>query len=140
MKFVAPTNAELNSMIMLPLRSRARSAVGDPAAATAIREAEVAGKPLFISSVSIVEVTYLTEKGHLEADQLASLLTALRRPDAQIIVTPFDLDIAETLGKIPRLAIPDMPDRMIAATAVHLNLPLVTVDAQIRASGIETIW
>jgi PIN domain nuclease of toxin-antitoxin system len=32
------------------------------------------------------------------------------------------------------------PDRIIAATALTLNLPLITRDAAIRAAGIETIW
>ena len=33
-----------------------------------------------------------------------------------------------------------MPDRIIAATALSLNLPLVTRDGDIRASGVKTIW
>lgn len=37
-------------------------------------------------------------------------------------------------------AVPDMPDRMIAATALQLGFPLVTTDSAIRASGIPTIW
>jgi predicted nucleic acid-binding protein len=55
------------------------------------------------------------------------------------VVQPFDLDIAEKLQSILRKIVPDMPDRMIAATALHLNLPLVTADEQIRASNIQTI-
>jgi len=34
----------------------------------------------------------------------------------------------------------DMPDRMIAATAARLGLPLVTRDRQIQSAGIATIW
>ncbi len=33
-----------------------------------------------------------------------------------------------------------MPDRIIAATALHLGLPLVTRDHRIRASSVTTIW
>jgi predicted nucleic acid-binding protein len=33
-----------------------------------------------------------------------------------------------------------MPDRIIAATALALGLPLVTRDRKIRAADLETIW
>jgi predicted nucleic acid-binding protein len=33
-----------------------------------------------------------------------------------------------------------MPDRIIAATALHLDFPLVTHDQRIQTSGIKTIW
>jgi predicted nucleic acid-binding protein len=37
--------------------------------------------------------------------------------------------------------VPDMPDRIIAATALNLNLPLVTHDHKILATSvIQTIW
>ncbi len=37
--------------------------------------------------------------------------------------------------------IPDMPDRIIAATARYLNIPLVTKDAMIQNAGVvSTIW
>ena len=41
---------------------------------------------------------------------------------------------------MPRDVVPDMPDRIIAATAVHLGLPLITRDERIRSAGIKTIW
>ena len=41
---------------------------------------------------------------------------------------------------LTRITVPDMSDRIIAATALYLNLPLVTADHQIQASGIHTIW
>ena len=111
-----------------------------PNAAAAIQEAAKEGHPLIISSVSVVEVIYLTEKGRIEVTHLPSLLSALRRPDANVLVQPFDLDTAETMRKISRDAVVDMPDRMIAATALQLNLPLITRDAQIRAASLQTIW
>ncbi|MBI3665402.1 MAG: hypothetical protein HY236_04130 [Acidobacteria bacterium] len=44
------------------------------------------------------------------------------------------------MGQIPGGVIPDLPDRVIAATAIRLNLPLVTRDGRIQAASIETIW
>jgi predicted nucleic acid-binding protein len=47
---------------------------------------------------------------------------------------------ADALPNVPRDAAPDMPDRIIAATALHLGLPLVTRDRRLQAAGIQTIW
>jgi len=44
------------------------------------------------------------------------------------------------LARIPRDSIPDMPDRIIAATAKHLGLSLISRDSKITASGINVIW
>ena len=41
----------------------------------------------------------------------------------------------------PRLTVPEIGDRIIAATALSLGLPLVTNDHKIRElSVIQTIW
>jgi predicted nucleic acid-binding protein len=36
--------------------------------------------------------------------------------------------------------VPEMPDRIIAATAIHLGVPLVTRDRRLQSAGIQTIW
>jgi PIN domain nuclease of toxin-antitoxin system len=51
-----------------------------------------------------------------------------------------DREVADAVALIPRSVVPDMPDRIIAATALHLNLPLVTADHKIQASQVQTIW
>ncbi len=117
-----------------------RSARLSSTARTAMRAAIDAGDPVYVSAISVAEVTYLVEKGRLTQQQLQDLIAVLHRPDSGFLVVPFDLAIAEALPQIPRQAVPDMPDRIIAATARHLGLPLVTVDAEIRKAGIATIW
>jgi predicted nucleic acid-binding protein len=49
-------------------------------------------------------------------------------------------DVAWCVGQAARSAVPDLPDRVIAATALRLNLPLVTRDSKIQAAGITTVW
>ena len=98
------------------------------------------GDPLLIPSVCIVEITYLVEKGRLPAAAQHRLARHLDHPDSDLRLVPLDRGVAEAVGRIAREEVPDMPDRIIAATALHLGLPLVTRDGRIRASGIQTIW
>jgi len=48
---------------------------------------------------------------------------------------PVDIAVAEVLRKVSRTAVPDMPDRIIAATALNLNAPLVTRDLRLQSAG-----
>jgi PIN domain nuclease of toxin-antitoxin system len=83
---------------------------------------------------------YLEEKGKLQEGTLTRLKNALEGEDSSLVLVPLDLGVAEALEQIPRDAVPDMPDRIIAATALYMNLPLVTRDGKIRASAITTVW
>lgn len=40
----------------------------------------------------------------------------------------------------PSEEVPDLPDRVIAATALALNLPLISRDGKIKASRLTTVW
>jgi predicted nucleic acid-binding protein len=45
------------------------------------------------------------------------------------------------LRRIPRAVVPDMPDRIIAATALKLGCPLLSVDSRISAlEEIDVVW
>jgi PIN domain nuclease of toxin-antitoxin system len=105
----------------------------------AIQACLAAGKPVFVSTVTIVELTYLVEKGRFPTSLLDQLLLELQRPAPELLVAPLDLLTASTLRTVPT-SIRDMPDRMIAATAVALGMSLVTRDQQLQTSGIPTLW
>jgi len=99
------------------------------------------GGSIFISAISLIEITYLIEKDRLPSEALASLQDALQDSKTAIELIPIDLNIATAMSQIKREIVPDMPDRIIAATALSLNLPLVTRDRQIQqAANIQTIW
>ena len=40
----------------------------------------------------------------------------------------------------PREAVPDMPDRIAAATAMYFGVPVISRDGRIRTSGVQTVW
>ncbi len=109
-------------------------------ALAAFDQARRFGDPVYIASISLVETLYLEEKGRLQKGTLAHLKNAFQGEDSGFVLVPLDSNVTEAMERVPRDAVPDMPDRIIAATALALNLPLVTRDGKIRASQIITIW
>jgi PIN domain nuclease of toxin-antitoxin system len=109
-------------------------------ALAALQAAVALGEPIYVSSVCLVEIAYLIEKGKLPAPLFDRIAQLLRQSQTVLTAVSFTLDMAETLRGIPRALIPDMPDRMIAATATALGVSLVSRDQRIQSSGVPTIW
>jgi PIN domain nuclease of toxin-antitoxin system len=98
------------------------------------------GETIFVPSISVVELLYLYEKARIPADDWKRLNDCLAAEDSGVRVVPLTLGIAHDLARVPWKSVPDMPDRIIAATALHLGLPLVSRDGRIQAPGLEVIW
>jgi PIN domain nuclease of toxin-antitoxin system len=108
-------------------------------ALAAMRAAIQGGDAVYVSVVSLVEIIYLIEKRRLPVELYDRINQALRQGNYGLVEISFSMAMAEALRKIPADLVPDMPDRMIAATALHLGLPLVTRDAKIRATTLVTV-
>jgi PIN domain nuclease of toxin-antitoxin system len=91
------------------------------------------GGLIYLSAISIVEICFLIERGRLPAIVLERLTGAINQLDSSIVLVSLDQEISLTLRQIDRPTVPEMPDRIIAATALHLNLPLITRDRRIQA-------
>ena len=109
-------------------------------ARTTIEDAIRDARGVHVSAISVIETVYLVERRRLPPTALQRLRTALSDPSTGLFIAPVDASVANALENIPRSIVPDMPDRIIAATALHLGLPLVTRDRRLQSAGIQTSW
>jgi Uncharacterized protein conserved in bacteria len=105
-----------------------------------IEEAAASGDQIAFSSITLAEIVYLSEKGRIAPAALARLLATIEREDGVLIEIPFDRHVALALRQVERNQVPDLPDRIIAATALYLGLPLISRNHRIRIAGLNTIW
>ena len=95
---------------------------------------------VFVPTICLVEIVYLQEKGRISLDMMGKLNAELQTGVSGL--TPCDLtpEIASAVADVPREVVADMPDRIIAATALCLGLPLISRDHRIRLSQVDTVW
>lgn len=98
------------------------------------------GEQIAVSSISLLEMVYLVDKGRIAAAVFDGVLQALDDPNPLLLEVFCDRSIAQTMRLVDRAQVPDLPDRIIAATAVHLGVPLISRDGKIRMSSVPTIW
>lgn len=96
---------------------------------------------IFIPGIILIEIVYLVEKGRILKTSFETILNLINIPEGSYKIAPLDDKTARTMMSVPRTQIPDMPDRIIVATAKSLKLPLLTRDGKIiEAKAVPTIW
>jgi PIN domain nuclease of toxin-antitoxin system len=103
-------------------------------------ESAKSGEKVGLSSITLCEVVYLVERQRIRSDAFDLFLEAIHGPDGLFEEVPLDCSISSILRTIPPSLISDMPDRIIAATALFCKVPLITKDRAIRESSVPTIW
>ena len=98
------------------------------------------GNQVGVSSITLAEIVYLVERGRIAVETLTRLVNALEDSQSVLSEIPFDKSIARTMTRVDVLKVPNFPDRMIAATALHHDVPIISRDGKIQLSGIATIW
>lgn len=84
---------------------------------------------IIIPAIALMEVMYLFEKNRIEISMLR-IEDLMESQNYQF--EPLTLEILKTAAEIKD--IPELHDRLIAATARHLDLPLITNDPIIKKS------
>jgi predicted nucleic acid-binding protein len=98
------------------------------------------GDTVAVSSITLAEIVYLAEKGRISSQTIERLLMELDTENSILIEIPLDRNIVVIMRQIERSDVPDLPDRIIAATALYLNVPLISRDRKIQLSTVNTIW
>ena len=92
---------------------------------------------IYISAISLMEIGYLSEKQRIEI-QLSSV-TEFAKANDNFFLQSLDTEIVAEAFKIK--TIPELHDRLIAATAIHLKATLITNDPLIQLSqSVNTVW
>src|SRR5438105_1553293 len=98
--------------------------------ARAIFEASDRGElTIYVSIICMVEIVYLEEKGRIPTNFKNNLDAILKAGTSGLTLVRLSSAIMDTLSQVSRADVPDMPDRIIAATAVHLGLSLISRDS-----------
>ncbi|MCZ7669237.1 MAG: PIN domain-containing protein [Chloroflexi bacterium] len=109
----------------------------EPATQTILQEAESGQATVFIPAMVFAEILYLSEKQKINTS-LAEVVDYSTRYHGFI---EYPLDLAVILAAQQITDIPELHDRLIAATAKVVGAKLITNDLKIQASSfVQTIW
>ena len=82
----------------------------------------------------------MIEKNRLPQSAYDELTQALADPEHVFTEAVFSAAIVQAMRQVSRAEVPDMPDRVVAATAVYFNVPVISRDRRIRAASLKTVW
>ena len=105
-----------------------------------IHASATAGQKIGVSSISLAEIVYLVEKQRILITAFDDISEAIADPDGVFQEVPLTQQIVRSMKTVVRQEIPDLPDRIVAATALQLGVPVVSRDSRIRASSVQTVW
>ena len=110
-------------------------------AAGVFRDAEQGFVQILVPSIVLVEAAFIFARNRIPGDIVDRVFALTDAVDANFSVVPLDLTVAQAARDFGPAAVPELADRIIAATARALNLPLLTADPIIAGSElIQVIW
>jgi PIN domain nuclease of toxin-antitoxin system len=110
-----------------------------PKARATIQEAREKEGGIAVSDITLFEIALLASRGRVNFKP--DVETTLSEVERQFIVLPITANIALQAFEFPAGYPKDPVDRVIGATALIEDIPLLTADTQIRRSRVvPTIW
>jgi PIN domain nuclease of toxin-antitoxin system len=110
-----------------------------PMAQTRVEKAREKDAGVAISGITLFEIALLASRGRVNLRP--DVETVLSEVERRFVVLPITANIALQAFELPVGYPKDPVDRIIGATALIHDIPLVTADSQIRKSrAVPTIW
>jgi len=110
-----------------------------PKARAAIQDARSNERGLAVSCITLVEIALLASRGRIDLKPDAE--TVLTEVENHFSVLPITRNIALQAFELPEKYPNDPVDRIIGATALVEDIPLLTADRDVhRSRAVPTIW
>jgi len=96
---------------------------------------------IVLADISLWEIGMLMEKGRISINESCQAFLSLLLEVNKCRLQPITVDIAVRATHSALTGLADPADRLIAATSLALDVPLVTADQCLRGhKGLKTIW
>ncbi len=104
-----------------------------------LQRAETGKATIYVPTIALVEIAEAIRRGAVHQTTSFTQWAAALLSHEGFVAADLTVDIV--LAAEGLYMIPERGDRLIAATALHLDCPLITRDpAMSRIAGLETLW